>query len=176
MMMRRISFALACLWGVAPLGATTLEQLSLDGMIKQSTSIVRGRLNSPRGAMAGTMIYTFYQLQVTETLKGSLSGQTQVAVPGGVAHGLRQVIAGAPEIVPGAEYVLFLWTSRSGITQIIGLSQGLFALQKDASGALVLYRPASNEMMVSSKTGKAVQDQSVTMTLSALKSRIAAAK
>lgn len=148
----------------------------MNDMIKLSTAIVRGRVDSPQGGMVGSMIYTFYHLQVTETLKGTISGEAQVAVPGGVARGLRQIIAGAPEITPGADYVFFLWTSRSGVTQIIGLSQGLFMLRKDSTGALVLYRQGSSEPMLSSKTGKAVQDQAVQMTLSNLKSRIAAEK
>ena len=52
---------------------------------------------------------------------------------GGVAGGIRQSVSGAPELKPGQEYVLFLWTSRSGLTQVIGLSQGLFQLSEEGS-------------------------------------------
>ena len=34
----------------------------------------------------------------------------------------------------GDEYVFFVWTSRSGLAQIIGLSQGLFNVLPDGKG------------------------------------------
>ena len=54
-------------------------------------------------------------------------------MPGGVVNGIRQSVTGAPELKPGQEYVLFLWTSRSGLTQVIGLSQGLFKVSEEGS-------------------------------------------
>ncbi len=62
----------------------------------------------------------------------------------------------------GREYVLFLWTSAKGMTQVIGLSQGMFNLTQDASGATVLNRPAIVDQMLD-KSGKQVTDSGVTM-------------
>ena len=81
---------------------------------------------------------------------------TEVAVPGGVVDGIRQSVTEAPELKPGQEYVLFLWTSRSGLTQVIGLSQGVFQLSEEGSGKAVAKRPAASELMLD-RSGLPVQ-------------------
>ena len=68
----RLSIGLAgCILIVAQLYATTLEQLTLDDMIRQSTSIVRARVTGSRSAYKGSAIYTYFQVQVLETWKAS---------------------------------------------------------------------------------------------------------
>lgn len=150
--------------------AATLERLSMDDMVQKSTAIVRGRIIGSSASFRGlpgksVTIYTHYIIQVAESWKGALSGQVDVAVPGGLANGIRQTFAGAPVLDSNADYVLFLWTSRTGLTQIIGLSQGLMSLKLDASGNSVLGRGPSSEPMVDN-TGKAVADKGFSMSLS----------
>jgi hypothetical protein len=164
------------LWvGVAGLvgsaSASTLQQMSMEEMTRQSTAIVRAKVLASHAEARGRDIYTYYQLQVTENLKRAGSQNIEVAVPGGTAAGLRQRVGGAPELNAGGEYVFFLWTSRSGLTQIIGLSQGLFSVTQNAAGEPVLVRPATSEMMVD-KSGHAITDQAVTISLTDLRSRI----
>jgi hypothetical protein len=108
-------------------------------------------------------------LNVLESLKGA--AQQQIAVPGGAAAGHRQVVAGAPELKAGEEYVLFYWTSRSGLTQLIGLSQGLFSERPGVPGNPMLVRPATAETMLD-KNGKAIQDQPMSLRLSDLRTRV----
>jgi hypothetical protein len=148
--------------------ATTLQQLSTDAMILQSTAIVRAKVTGSNTAFVGKDIYTYYQLQVTQSLKSSSpQTQIQVAVPGGMARGLRQMVAGAPTLMNGQDYVIFLWTSRSGLTQIIGLSQGLFTVVPDSNGNAMLVRPAAAALMLN-QSGQPVASQPVSMSLSAL--------
>lgn len=164
---------------IATLPATTLEQLTLGEMTQKSTAIVRARITGSRTAYRGTGrgagIYTYFQLQVLETLKSSGQPSTQVpaevAVPGGVVNGIRQSVAGAPVLKPGREYVLFLWTSPSGLTQVIGLSQGVFSLSEEASGGGVAKRPAASEVMLD-RSGNAVEDRAVSIQLQDLRTRI----
>jgi len=151
--------------------ATTLLKLSTDQMIQQSTAIVRAKVAGSSSGYVGRDIYTYYQLQVTENLKSSSPASLQVAVPGGVARGFRQMVPGAPSLISGQEYVLFLWTSKSGLTLVIGLSQGLFAVTQDSSGNSILMRPAAVAMMLNS-SGQQVSDQPVSMSLAALRSEI----
>jgi hypothetical protein len=155
--------------------ATTLRKLSIDDMIQQSTTIVRVKVTGSSAAFRGKDIYTSYQLQVIESMKsGSTSSTTQslaVAVPGGVAGGVRQMVAGAPVLANGQEYVIFLWTSKSGLTQVIGLSQGLFAVTQNSAGAAVIVRQPSISMMLN-QSGQVVTDQPLSMTLTALRSEI----
>jgi hypothetical protein len=149
--MRTPSILLAGLAILASAGATTLQKLSLDDMIRQSTGIVRAKVAGSRSALRGQSIYTYYRLQVLEAPKASAgqgSGEIEVAVPGGIVNGLRQVAIGSPDLTVGSEYVIFLWTGKSGLTQIIGLSQGLFLAAKDGAGNIRLTRPAADDLTV----------------------------
>jgi len=145
----------------------TLERLSLEDMIEKSTAIVRGRVQSYRPLLRGPIIYTLYTVQVDERWKGAEESELEVAVPGGVAQGLHQTFAGAPSLVSGNEYVLFLWRGKSGLTHVIGLSQGLFRVEGDKA-----YRAASTEAMLDPKTGRIVDDASLRMELGELRSRV----
>jgi hypothetical protein len=146
--------------------ATTLQQLTLDDMIQKSTTIARVRVQFTGGVFKGQNIYTHYLVQVLELWKGPAASQIDIVVPGGTADGFRQTIAGAPDLVNGQEYVMYLWTSRSGLTQVIGLSQGLFV----SSNGMVT-RPATSEHLLDAR-GVATVDSGMQMTLSAMKSRV----
>jgi hypothetical protein len=167
--MRIRALALMLLLAVVA-GATTLEQLTLGDMIAKSTAVVRATVVGSRTANHGGTIYTFYRLQVSENLKGSTPTGAEVAVPGGSLGRLFQTVAGAPALTPGGDYVLFLWTGKSGITQIIGLSQGAFDVKKEPTGQVVLARPPISETMLDS-SGRAVSDRGATMSLSDLRAR-----
>ena len=154
----RFATAFAGLAGLLlQLPATTLERLTLEEMSQKSTSVVRARVTGSHAKYRGTDIYTYVQLQVSETWKSAGHAVTEVAVPGGAVNGIRQIAAGAPELKTGQEYVLFLWTSRSGLTQITGLSQGVFNISKDASGEALAQRPAASELMLD-RSGHPVTD------------------
>jgi hypothetical protein len=154
-------------------GATTLQQLGLDDMIQQSSGIVRGKVTGISTSVRGQDIYTHYRIQIIESWKGAASSQLDVAIPGGT-YGTRQrqVVAGAPELANGQEYVIFYWTSKSGLTQVIGLSQGLFSELQDGTGNPLLTRPAASATMLD-KNGNPTLDQPVSMRLSDLKARVA---
>ncbi len=159
--------------------AATLEKLTLDDMILKSTDIVRAKVSSASTSFRGVasrsgMIYTHYTIDVSERYKGSPATRMDVAVPGGLALGYQQVFPGAPALKAGDEFVFFLWTSRTGLTQIIGLSQGLFTLTSDAAGKLTAGRNASSELMLD-RSGNPVSDDGIRISLSALKARISAA-
>jgi hypothetical protein len=168
---RRMRTWLHFLAGVSLLAtadATTLLKMSMSDLILESTSIVRARITGSRTAAKGQDIYTYYQLQVSETLKKGAIQPVEFAVPGGVYGNLRQIGIGSPVFQEGQEYVLFLWTGRSGMTQVMGLSQGSFNLMPDSSGAVILKRPAIDDQMLD-KTGKPVTDSAVTMKWSELR-------
>jgi hypothetical protein len=170
-MRSKVHLLLAATALVLPARATTLLKLSTNDLIVQSTSIVRARIAGTRSATVGNDIYTYYKLQISDTLKQGAAVPSEVAVPGGVSGNLRQIGIGSPVFIPGEEYVLFLWTGRSGRTQVIGLSQGLFHLVPDASGDATLTRPVITDQMLD-KSGKAVTDKGITMKWSELRSLI----
>ena len=171
---RRHLVVLGLVCGLLPASAATLERLSLEQMTGKSTSIVRGKVTGSWAAFSGATIYTHYQVQVTERFKGANGAIVEVVAPGGVANGLRQVFSGVPELKAGEEYVLFLWTGQNNLTQVIGLTQGVFSLAKDHVTDPTATRAATHELMIDRATGRAVKDQTLVMRLSELRSRIAA--
>src|SRR5580693_4961934 len=114
--MRPVLTVILLLGSLVSAWATTLRKLSIDDMIQQSTAIVRATVTGSSAALRGKDIYTYYQLQVTENMKAASPQSLAVAVPGGVAGGVRQIVPGAPVLATGQEYVIFLWTSKSGLT------------------------------------------------------------
>jgi hypothetical protein len=144
----------------------------MDEMTASATAIVRARVTGSSASRIGSIIYTHYQLQVTETWKGAAT--SEVLLPGGTASGLRQSFPGVPQLSTGSEYVLFLWTSSStGITHIIGFSQGIFNVSQQADGSIQVSRPAAGETMLDS-TGHPVRDQAISMKLADMKTRVTA--
>jgi hypothetical protein len=169
---RHFMLALVLTFCMSPLQSATLERLSLDDMIVKSTLIVRGKVTASSAALSGPVIYTHYAVQVTERFKGQAGATIDVTVPGGTANGLRQSFSGAPALHPGDDFVFFLYTGRDGRTTVIGLTQGLFAL--DGGADPVTTRSASREPMLDRRTGRPVKDETMVMRLSELRGRIAA--
>ena len=169
--MRALSLVIIGLAMPVAAPATTLQRLTMDEMIQKSTSIVRAKVLGSHSAWRGPDIYTWYELEVLEGWKSGGTSKIEVAIPGGVEKGLRQVVAGAPSLNVGQEYVIFLWTSRSGLTQVIGLSQGLLSVKQTESGDAVLIRPAASDLMLD-KNGHVVSDNTLMMQLSELRARI----
>jgi hypothetical protein len=123
------------------------------------------------------MIYTRCQVQVIESWKGSAPALVSFSVPGGTYQGLVQTFTGTPRINVSQEYVLFLWTGRSGRTQVIGLSQGVFDVvtgttsSNSAASAPHVLRSASTEQMLDS-TGRVVRDSAIDMSVTELRARV----
>ena len=160
---------------VLPLPSATLERLSLDDMITRSTTIVRGKVAASWAAYTGSVIYTHYQIQVSEQFKGTPRSSVEVMLPGGAAKGMSQSFSGSPVLKQGDEFVFFLWTSKGGITWITGLTQGLFSLPPGDEGTdRMATRAASRELMLDRQTSRPVKDTPLTMSLSELRTRIAA--
>lgn len=170
--MRSLAAFLWCFWALFPVSGATLERLSLDEMIEKSSIIVRAKAGESRSVRRGPVIYTLTAVEVFERWKGASREALEVAVPGGSFASQHQEFSGAPSLKPGSEYVLFLWTGKSGTHHIIGLSQGLFTLTRNDQGDLVVHRAASGEIMIDPKTGRPVQDLALTLDLSELRRRV----
>lgn len=166
---RHFRFTLVLTFCMAPLQCATLERLSLDDLIVKSTSIIRAKVAGSYTGFTGPVIYTHYKLQILEQLKGQAS--SELVIPGGIAGGQRQFFAGMPSFQNGDEYVFFLWTGSDGLTQVTGLTQGLFRVTA-ASSDPPLTREATHELMLDRQTARPVRDQTITMRLSDLRSHV----
>ncbi len=152
--------------------AATLEQLSEARLIDESTEIVRGTVVYCNQTYRAPMIWTVCEVNVTETLKGTGAAKVQVAIPGGTASGFKQSFEGAPTLTRGSEYLFFLWQGKSGMKQIMGLSQGLLNVVRDDKGNLIIVRGKTSEQMVNS-AGRPVEDEGVHMALETMRRSIA---
>jgi hypothetical protein len=162
--------AALCLFVLAS-SAATLEKLTTGEMSQKATLIVRGRVTECSGEVRGPLIYTACTVAVSERWKGQAGSTVQVWIPGGAARGLVQTFTGTPKFTNGDEYVLFLWAGRSGLNQVIGLSQGVFDLTPTSTGQVAAKRAASSGRMLS-KTGQEIQDEAVELRVSELKSQV----
>ena len=168
---RQLSLALCLgLCWTSALPAATLEKLSVEQMAEKATLIVRGRITGCTGETRGAVIYTRCQMNVSERWKGVAGSHVTFLVPGGRAHGLVQTFTGTPSFAGGGEYVVFLWAGRSGVNQIIGLSQGVFDLKLEG-GQSVAKRPAAAAVMLD-ESGSQVEDAAVEMRVSELRQRV----
>jgi hypothetical protein len=154
--------------------AATLEYLSLNDMAQKSTAIVRGRVQSCAGEFRGSVIFTHCKVAVSEQWKGASQSTIDVATPGGTARGMAQNFSGSPKLSVGQEYVLFLWTGKSGMTQVIGLSQGIFDLKANTKGQTMAQRAATTERILDA-AGNEVTDSSIEMRVRDLKDRVSQA-
>jgi hypothetical protein len=171
--MRRVASLIPVLFLAFIAQAVTLQMLTMDEMSQKSTDIVCARVLDSYGAMHGSMIYTHYRIQVTETWKGA-GKYTEIMLPGGVANGYRQTFAGVPSLTEGKTYLMFLWAGPVGAPQLTGLTQGLFDVAADKSGSLVASRPMTTEQLLDAN-GKAVQDQPVRLQLRDLRRTVSSA-
>jgi hypothetical protein len=156
---------------VARFFGTTLQQLSMDDLTRKSTEIVRGKVQCTGSTFRGSILYTTYRVQISEQWKGSAASQLDFAVPGGLNNGIRQTYSGTPVLTDGQEFILFHWTSKSGLRQIIGLSQGLFNVQQTQNGIMLASRAPTAEQMLG-PDGRPVQDTALTMPVGDLHSRV----
>jgi hypothetical protein len=159
-----------CLGALA--AGATLERLTLEEMAARSTAIIRGRALSSSAAFVGSTIYTRTRFQVLERWKGPEASEVEVYAPGGTVGPLTQRYSGVPRFQSGQELVLFLWTGRSGRTQVIGFTQGVFEVSRSSSGEAEVIRAPSGETLISPDTGAPVADEPVVMPLRQLVARI----
>ena len=170
--MIRLSLVVWALVSLIPAQATTLGKASFDDLVQKSTGIVRGRVTGSYTAPRGSLIDTYYKIQVLDRWKGTAAAQVEVRVPGGTFNGQQQPIAGAPQLTEGAAYVFFLWTGPSGATQLLGLSQGVLDVSTNDAGEMVVASQITDALMVDSATGQAASQQPLRMKLADFGSRV----
>ena len=166
-----LSLFLSAVLGVILSPAATLEQLSNERLIDESTEIVRGTVVYCNQIYRQPVIWTVCEINVRERFKGAAAAKVQVAIPGGTAAGLRQSFEGTPTLARNAEYLFFLWQGKSGLKQIMGLSQGLLNIATDAKGNLILTRAKTENRMVDA-AGNFIGDTGVNVSLSDFKAKI----
>jgi hypothetical protein len=158
--------------GCSPLCAATLERLSLEQMVAQSSAIVRAKAVGSHSVRDGALIFTVVELEVLDQWKGKPAARREVSLPGGQVGGFSQHFGGVPVLESGQEFVAFLWTGPSGRTQLLGLSQGFFDITRDSRGQILVHRKATADLMLNPGSSMPVPYPAIEMPLDALVEKI----
>ena len=126
---------------------TTLAvALSLEDMVDQSDVIAVGNCQETKSAWVDGTLVTLATVSVSETLKGTESGNLTVVLPGGVDANRQIPVAvsypGAPRLTPGENTFLFLNSDiDSGMGyHVAGFAQGKFSIVDGEDGEPVVSR------------------------------------
>ncbi len=125
---------LAALVGASPGRATTYLPITDADLIRRSSVVVRGAVESVHVEEGLAGFVTVYRFRVEETWKGGSAPEIEVLVRGG-SNGTRgTAVWGMPEFRPGDEEVLFLNAGRDGRFRVSELMLGAFEVVEDAAG------------------------------------------
>lgn len=130
---------------VSGVEATTVQQLSLEEMVRGAHRIMLGRRVSQETYWnkTRTRIYTATRFAVAEDLKGDARGAATVVTVGGTIDGLTLVVSGTPRFREHEEVLLFLEAGKSGHWILMGLSQGMFRITADRGGVKTAHHASS---------------------------------
>jgi Fibronectin type III domain len=132
---RRVVLATAlALLSLGPVRATSYVMVSDEALVDQSDAAVVARVTGidrsiVTAGRAGSGLYTEYELEVEETLKGDLPGRiVRMRVPGGVLpdQGIGLKVYGAPLFRAGERTLLFLQPDGRGAYRPQHLMLGAF--------------------------------------------------
>jgi hypothetical protein len=132
---RALVVAATLLAVVTPAQATTVRSLGLAAAGKGAGVVARGTVRSVETRRVGDKLYTDAQLVVLECLKGRCGASLVIRQLGGELDGEGVVVAGNADLVAGSEVVVMLRPRRDGAFAPVGMAQGVFRVERDASGA-----------------------------------------
>ncbi len=114
------------------LGATTVQTVNLFEMVRLADRVFWGKCLKMKTKLDGAtgFLVTAYTFEVREGIKGVNAGETVVFRQ--ISQGPKGFgIPGLPQYHKGQEALLFLHAdSRIGLTSPVGLSQGVFQVEK----------------------------------------------
>jgi hypothetical protein len=128
--------------------ALSVVPLSLGDLVKQSDLVVEARMLTGHadwsGAPGASVVFTYWEPQLLDTIKGAAPSRFLVRVPGGQVDDRTLTVPGAPRFGFRQEAVLFLKRTeevRGGLSvyEILGWEQGAWP---------VIIDPATGERCV----------------------------
>ncbi len=126
--------AVALAAGAGAAHATVLVPATLPELVRDAQVIVRGRVADvrPQFVEGHRRIETVVVVDAEGYLKGDYGRQFVFKVPGGELWGYQSIMVGAPVFREGDEVVLFLATQGPELPHLVGFSQGVLRLVRDA--------------------------------------------
>jgi hypothetical protein len=125
--------ALLMVAAAMPTNGATVRRLPLEEVRDNSVSVFRGEVigRSMRLSEQGNMVWTDYEISVSEHLGGTDPGATTtVSFAGGAAGGMIITIPGVPRLEVGEAWVFFLQEGDRRPAATVGWGQGLFRVAR----------------------------------------------
>lgn len=116
-----------------PAKAASVRRYQLDEVRDQAVSVFWGQVveQSTRIGPEGKMVWTDYEISVSEHLKGTDPGpRTRVSFAGGTAGDLTIGIPGVPRLEAGDTFVFFIQKGTRHPTATVGWGQGLYRVAR----------------------------------------------
>lgn len=131
--------ASATVFTALQLDAAVVRRIDFDESCRLATSVVRVRIDAqeasfPRHGIARTYV----DATVLDMLKGDAVEKIRFAVPGAKTTKRWVHVAGAPRFEVGDEVVLFLENTRPGMWVCLGLSAGVYRVDRSGVQPRVL--------------------------------------
>ena len=143
---------LCMLWaGVSTTRAAVVPHLSFGDLVGGAERIVHARCLAKVGTLEPLtgMIWTRYEFEIIESLKGDPQQRIVVMEPGGRYGNRGQWAPGVPQFDIGNEAVLFLARTATGKWRVYGLGQGNYRVRQDSiSGATLVQADLSGMELV----------------------------
>lgn len=131
--------AIIVCFGAKTLFATTMIELTLSDLCKESSDIVVVEVVSTQSYIveAKNRIYTTIELKILDKVKGQFEQNDKVSLKvfGGTVNGITTIAVGAPMFIKGEKSVIFL-EERTSIKDgqvfvVVGMGQGKFDINVD---------------------------------------------
>jgi hypothetical protein len=130
-----------------PARAVTVAPLSFEELVRQSSTVIYGRVIEVRGQWSDDRrrIDSLVTVEVIKGLKGSATTEVTLTVPGGQVGRYRNVMPGAPSFARGDLAVLFLTARGPRLPVTTGFTQGIYRVVRDAASGAALVTPPAIE-------------------------------
>jgi hypothetical protein len=123
----------------SPAFATVAVDRTFEVMTRESALVVRAQVGpgQARWAPDGSLIWTYAEVRVLESLKGRGPATVLVRQPGGRVGEVEQRVSGVAPLTEGEEVVLFLEAARdeAGVFTVSGFAAGKVRLEASKVGA-----------------------------------------
>ncbi|HEY8548551.1 MAG TPA: hypothetical protein VIL35_01235 [Vicinamibacterales bacterium] len=142
-MRRPLWLATASFLLAASLEASIVLPASLDELALEAEAIVLAHVTQVgvRQDAVTRRVERVATIEVLRSLKGSWPRTLHVRVPGGTLGRYRTIVPGSPSLAPGEEGIFFLRADGADLPFILGLSQGLYRVSRDAAGGRIVRPP-----------------------------------
>lgn len=130
-----------------PAQAVTVIPLSFEELVRQSSSVIYGRVIDVRGQWTDDRrsINSLITMEVIKGMKGTSAAELTVTVPGGQVGRYLNLVPGAPAFARGDLAVLFLTARGPRHPVPTGFTQGIYRVARDGSSGAAMVTPPALE-------------------------------